>query len=171
MHRLKSTKAQSLWACGLLLLMSNMFGCTLDDVYDEIRIVETIPAPGASSAPHRISRTVGLGDEGDRVEEGQIESVTISVLSPDDADLFDLLQIQIYVQSDSLLAEGTDFVEGERSRSLNVLYTDDIRPLLENSELTIDWYIYYKSESGGGFPAGGIELETVIGFNIDVELF
>lgn len=170
MCRLKPTNAQSLLACGLLLLMFNAVSCTLEDVYDEIRVVETIPAPGASFAPHRISRTVGLGDEGDRVDEGQIESVTISVLSPDDADLFDLLQIQIYVQSDLPLAQGTDFVEEERSRSLTVEYTDDIRGLLENSELTIDWYIYYKSESGGGFPAGGIELETVIGFNIDVEL-
>jgi hypothetical protein len=168
----------ALAALGLVSVASS--GCTIEDVSDEIRVVELVPAPSGSTAPpHRIERQLTLGDKDtDRVEEGSITEVTLSVVSPEDASLFSFLRIDIKVCSSQLtscqagccaLATGTDFQEGERSRQLTVQFTQDITPFLQASDFTVRWEIYYKSQVGG-FPSEGIRLESVVRFNVDIEI-
>lgn len=147
-------------------------GCTIDDISDELRVVELIPAPsGVAPAPHRLSRTLGLGEDTDRVERGEVTNVKIRIVSPDSASLTSFLRIDIYVRAGSereLLASATDFEEGETSRQPEVLYTGDIKPFLASDDFTLEWEIYYRQNAS--FPNAGLELETVIEFNIDVEI-
>ena len=147
-------------------------GCTLEDISDELRVVELVPAPtGVAPAPHRLSKTLGLGEDTDRVERGEVTSVKIRVVSPDTADFTSFLRIDIYVRAGSereLLASAADFEGGETSRQPEVLYTGDIKPYLASDDFTLEWEIYYRQNAS--FPSGGMELETVIGFNIDVEI-
>lgn len=161
-----------LWVVLLLFVTSAWSGCTIEDISDELRVVTTVPAPsGVAPAAHRLSRSLGLGQDTDQVSRGEVTDVKLTVLSPDDADLFSLLRIDIFVEAGGereLLASADDFQAGETTRSPDVQYTSDIKPFLSASDFTIEWEVYYKT--GGAFPAGGIELETVIGFNIDVEI-
>lgn len=164
--------ARFLVSIGILGALIGLFSsCTIDDISEELRVVELVPAPSGVAAAHRISRTLGLGQDTDRVDRGDVTSVQIRVVGPDSADLYSFLRIDIYVSTGSareLLASATDFEEGETSRRPDVLYGGDIKPFLAAEDFTLEWEIYYRTNAS--FPGGGLELETVIGFNIDVEI-
>ena len=161
-------------ALSLLLPLSlavTLFGCTIEDVEDEIRVVESVPRPSGPSAAHRLSRELGLGGESDRVEEGRFTFVRLRVLGPEGADLSPFLRINLTVRtSDGAfpLAEGADFVAGETERELDVLFTGNITPFLAAEDLTIEWDIFYRA--GAVYPVTAIELEPVVGFSVDVRI-
>lgn len=161
------------WTVALLTLCAAGASCTIEDVRDEIRVVEVVPPPSSAGAAHRLSRSLGLGGDADRVDRGEFTFVRLRVLSPEDSDLFPFLRISIYARTSeerSLLAEGTDFERGERERDLDIQFTSDIKPFLRAADLDIEWDIFYKSSEVNSYPRVGIELETVIGFSIDVEI-
>ena len=80
-----------LWVVLLLFVTSAWSGCTIEDISDELRVVTTVPAPsGVAPAAHRLSRSLGLGQDTDQVSRGEVTDVKLTVLSPDDADLFSL---------------------------------------------------------------------------------
>jgi hypothetical protein len=164
--------AQAAWVISAALIGS-WAACTAHDINDQIEVVETVPAPDAAATPHRISRALGAGSQANRVDRGQFTSAVIRVLSPSDEDLFPFLRVSIYVRTSAgrtLLAEGTDFHQGERERDLEIQYTDDIKPFLTAEDLTVEWDIYYKTSEAASYPAAGIQLETVIGVNLDVRI-
>jgi len=160
-------------ALGLLLLF--IPACGLDEISDELVVTETVPPPdGVAASSHRITRELGLGADGDDIDEGFITYVTISVVGPEEATLFPFAAIQIYASAGgerSLVAEGTDFLQDETSRSLSVQYTANIKPFLAASDFSLEWDIIYKSAAAGAtYPRSGIDLTTVVGFDIDIAI-
>ena len=156
---------------GMLIVVG--VGCGLDEISDQISVVETVPAPSGIAAAHRISRELGLGADAEQVDSGTITDVTIRVVGPDGADLFPFAHIQIDVVAGGAretLAQGTNFQLGETSRALAVEYSSDIKPFLAAEDFSLQWSIIYKTAGSGEYPRGGIELQTVVGFDIDIDL-
>jgi hypothetical protein len=146
-------------------------GCTLDDVSDEIVIVENVPAPDGVGAAHRLSRRLSLGEGSEAVSSGHFTGVSIEVTGPPGSDLSAFLRIDINVDTGNevaRVAQATDFTEGELSRELTLEYTGDIKPFLSSSNLEVQWEVYYRT--GADYPAGGIDLETVISFDVDITI-
>lgn len=155
----------------LLIATPALTECTVDDVRNSIIVVERVPAPSGAGDAHRLNRSLGLGGNTSRVERGGFTSVTLRVLSPQDADLFPYLRIELWVRTQegrSQLAVGADFEQGETERALDVIFTGDITPFLADEDLQVEWDIFYRS--GVSYPASGIDLETTIGVSVDVRI-
>jgi hypothetical protein len=155
-----------------LVASAALGGCLEVSISDELRVVETIPEPqGIAPAAHRISRSLGLGAEAADVESGRITGARVTVLGPEGADLFAILRLDINVAAGgerSLVASAGEFQEGETARELTVEFTSDIKPFLAAEDFTLEWDVFYKA--GVDFPSGGLDLETVIDFDIDVQV-
>ncbi|MBN1946640.1 MAG: hypothetical protein JW797_13280 [Bradymonadales bacterium] len=166
-----SSPKAPIFAALTLLATSLAVGCTLSDIYDEVRILSTIPAPQSTDTPYRLSKRIKLSEDADRVEEAHLEMIRITVISPDTADLSVFLGIKLFLNDGSqrpLLAETSDLQPGTRSVELEIAYTGDLKRFLDTTGLLVEWEVYYRSTAA--YPAEGIQIETVLGFNADVEL-
>ena len=158
----------------VLLTASLLFiGCGNVVTEQQYRTEIEIPNPGSSYEPFRKTKWYRFEGEMGDVDSVKFKQASLMVIDPDDRDLTFISSIRIFVERDDelvLFAKGSDFAAGEHIGELTIMYTDDLKPFVdETNRVWITWEImpnrWYRN-----WPPNGFTVLADVLFELDVNL-
>jgi len=150
--------------CVLVFVASAFFGgCLENEIVDDISTEITVTAIGPPGEEYDVRKRFRFSRSPEEAASTTLDGATLLIVSPEGTDLSFLHRITVWAEvpeSDELvlLAEGEGFEPGDRFSTLEIVYTDDLAPLISSDARATLIFRVQPNQWYRPYPEGGITI-------------
>ena len=147
-------------------------GCSLDVITEDFNTEIDLENPGSNFEPIQLNKTYTFDEDPNKIDSLYLKNITLILNQPSDKDLTFLSTVKIYFEHNGervLAGEQRNFLEGQKSKALDLKYTEDLKPHIDGNKFRMIWVITLN-RFHSGWPESGYRIIANLNFEIDVNL-
>ena len=156
-------KLRSLGIALLVLTSVALTGCLENEIVDDISTEITVTALGPPGEEYDVRKRFRFSRSPEEAASTTLDGATLLVVAPDGTDLSFLHRITVWAEVPGtdelvLLAEGEGFEPDERFSMLDIVYTDDLGPLISADARATLVFRVQPNQWYRPYPEGGVTV-------------